>query len=216
MSPEPPSRPDAPPADLTRRQQEIIDAAIAVVREEGWSNLTVRRLADRLGVTDPALYRHFRGKGELALAIADRLQGMLLGPIREIARDPASPPESKIERILTHHVDLILATDGLPVLLMAEAATGDERLAGRLRQIMGEYMATVTGLIAALPGRDAESAAPEEVLLQLLGLPAVVALQLRLMPARRLAADRIRATVARHVRQVLGGARTEATKENPR
>src|SRR5690606_31346749 len=106
------------------------------------------------------------------------------------------------ERILAHHVELLLATDGLPILLMAEAAIGDERLAARLREVMGEYLATLTGLVAALPGRD-RSVRPEEIVLQLVGLPAVVALQRRLLPDRGIAEARIRRTLARHLRQVL-------------
>jgi AcrR family transcriptional regulator len=190
------------PPHRTPRQEEIVDAAIALVREGGWPHLTVRRLAKRLGVTDPALYRHFSGKGELALAIADRMLALLLGPVRAIAAEPATPPRRKIERIVAHHVELLLATDGLPMLLMAEAATGDERLAARLRQVMGEYLATLTGLVAALPRRE-RSVRPEEIVLQLVGLPAIVALQRRLMPDRRIADARIRRTLARHLRQVL-------------
>ncbi|GMU64217.1 MAG: hypothetical protein AMXMBFR36_04910 [Acidobacteriota bacterium] len=186
----------------TPRQEEIVDAAIDLVREGGWPHLTVRRLAKRLGVTDPALYRHFAGKGEVALAIADRMQALLLGPVRAIAAEPATAPRRKIERIVTHHVELLLATDGLPMLLMAEAATGDERLAAKLRQVMGEYMATLAGLVAALP-RRASTAPPAEVVLQLLGLPAVVALQRRLMPGRSLSDAQVRRTLARHLRQVL-------------
>lgn len=190
------------PPHRTPRQEEIVDAAIALVHEGGWPHLTVRRLAKRLGVTDPALYRHFAGKGELALAIADRMQALLLGPVRAIAAEPATPPREKIERIVAHHVELLLATDGLPVLLMAEAATGDERLATRLRPVMGEYLATLAGLVAALPGRD-RSVRPEEIVLQLVGLPAVVALQRRLLPERGIPGARIRRTLARHLRQVL-------------
>jgi AcrR family transcriptional regulator len=190
------------PAPRTPRQEEIVDAAIALVREGGWQHLTVRRLARRLGVTDPALYRHFSGKGELALAIADRMQALLLGPVRAIAAEKGSPTRSRIERIVAHHVELLLATDGLPMLLMAEAATGDERLAARLRQVMGEYLAILGGLVAELPGRE-RGVRPEEIVLQLVGLPAIVALQRRLMPGRGIADARIRHTLARHLRQVL-------------
>jgi len=212
MSP-PPPRPREPRAPgLTARQEEIVDAAIAEVREEGWAGLTVRRLADRLGVTDPALYRHFAGKGALALAIADRMESLLLPPIRAIAAEPSTPPRTKIERILAHHVDLILATDGLPVLLISEAATGDARMADRLRGIMGEYMGILTGLIADLA---AGAPPPQETLLQLLGLPAVVAIQRRLMPDRKLADDAVRALVVRHVRQVLPRAASSRPKEKP-
>jgi AcrR family transcriptional regulator len=211
----PPPRPREPRAPgLTARQEEIVDAAIAEVREEGWASLTVRRLADRLGVTDPALYRHFAGKGALVLAIADRMESLLLPPIRAIAAEPGTPPRSKIERILGHHVDLILATDGLPVLLISEAATGDARMAERLRGIMGEYMAILAGLIAGLT-EGADAPPPQETLLQLLGLPAVVAIQRRLMPDRALADEAVRALVVRHVRQVLPRPAPQRNKEKP-
>ncbi len=200
------------PTLLTPRQDEIVDAAIAVVREEGWASLTVRRLADRLGVTDPALYRHFAGKGELALAIADRMQIALLGPIRAIAAESKTSPQARIGRILAHHVDLILATDGLPVLLISEAATGDARMADRLRGVMGEYMTILVGLIAALP-RAADALLPQETLLQLLGLPAIVAIQRRLMPDHAPTDEAVRRIVACHVRQVLPRAPSAREKE---
>lgn len=190
------------PRPLTPRQEEIVEAAIGVVREEGWSSLTVRRLAERLGVTDPALYRHFAGKGELALAIAGRMQASLLGPARAIAADSRLSARKKIERILVHHVDLVLATDGLPVLLIAEAATGDPAMAERLRAIMGEYAAILLGLLAALaPGPAAPS--PRATLIQLLGLPAVVAIQRRLLPELAPSEPELRRLAVRHVRQVL-------------
>jgi AcrR family transcriptional regulator len=193
-------------ARLTPRQEEIVQAAMAVVQEEGWANLTVRRLAERLGVTDPALYRHFQGKRELALAIAGRLQRLLLEPVRGIAAETAVPVRLRVERILRHHLDLVLATGGLPVLLIAEASTGDARLAERLRGIMDEYARLLGGLLAELeppPGADGETAAPEELVLQLIALPAAVALRCRLFPDRKPEPERLRWLMSRHVDRVL-------------
>ncbi len=195
-----------PSARLTPRQEEIVQAAMAVVREEGWAHLTVRRLAERLGVTDPALYRHFEGKGELALAIASRLQRLLLEPVRAIAAESAVPARLRVERILRHHLDLVLATGGLPVLLIAEASTGDARLAERLRGIMEEYARLLGGLLAELEPAGApggEPATPDELVLQLIALPAAVALRCRLFPDRRPEPERLRWLMARHVDRVL-------------
>lgn len=51
---------------MTRRRQgtrnEILDAAWSVVRELGWSGLTQRSVAERVGMRAPSLYGHFDSK----------------------------------------------------------------------------------------------------------------------------------------------------------
>lgn len=59
-------------------------AALEVLDREGFDGLTVRRIAQRLGVQNPALYWHFRDKQE----IVDRMAEHLL----RSALVPASPP----------------------------------------------------------------------------------------------------------------------------
>jgi AcrR family transcriptional regulator len=47
------------------RRGEILDAALVVFREKGYEGGTMRDVARRLGVTEPALYRHYAGKEAL-------------------------------------------------------------------------------------------------------------------------------------------------------
>jgi len=49
----------------------ILLATTEICVEEGISQLTMRRLAARLGVTAPAIYRHFRDKDDLIKALVD-------------------------------------------------------------------------------------------------------------------------------------------------
>lgn len=44
------------------RRGEILDAALAVFAEKGYDCGTMRDIAARVGVTEPALYRHYAGK----------------------------------------------------------------------------------------------------------------------------------------------------------
>jgi len=53
------------------RREEIVSAAQALL-EEGGPPVTMRRLAERLGIQAPSLYKHFRAKGELEEALAER------------------------------------------------------------------------------------------------------------------------------------------------
>jgi AcrR family transcriptional regulator len=47
------------------RRGEILDAALTVFREKGYEGGTMWDIASRLGVTEPALYRHYPGKEAL-------------------------------------------------------------------------------------------------------------------------------------------------------
>ncbi|MEU0237968.1 TetR/AcrR family transcriptional regulator C-terminal domain-containing protein [Nocardiopsis sp. NPDC006198] len=65
---------------MTVDRRTIVEAALGLLDDEGLDRLTVRRLAERLGVKSPALYWHFRDKRELLDRMAEHL------------RPPQSPP----------------------------------------------------------------------------------------------------------------------------
>jgi AcrR family transcriptional regulator len=58
-------------------RERIVSAAIALAEEAGLEAVSLRRVADRLGVTPMALYRHVASKEDLLDAMADRLYGEL-------------------------------------------------------------------------------------------------------------------------------------------
>ena len=54
-------------------REEIIKEALALLEQEGPGALSMRRLADRLGVTPNALYTHVRGKADLIDGLIDQV-----------------------------------------------------------------------------------------------------------------------------------------------
>lgn len=62
-----------PPTRTVRstRTAQIVAAARTVLEEEGAGALTMRRLADELGIQAPSLYKHFDGKGAVASALVE-------------------------------------------------------------------------------------------------------------------------------------------------
>jgi AcrR family transcriptional regulator len=57
------------PDGLTPRAREIVVAARAILEDEGLDALTMRRIAERLGIRAPSLYKHFPDKEALEAAI---------------------------------------------------------------------------------------------------------------------------------------------------
>ncbi|GAA2324856.1 TetR/AcrR family transcriptional regulator [Streptomyces kunmingensis] len=66
------------PARLDRAG--TVDTALELLDELGLDALTMRRLADRLGVQAGALYRHFTTKQDLLTAMAERMLGDIRTP----------------------------------------------------------------------------------------------------------------------------------------
>jgi AcrR family transcriptional regulator len=57
----------SPPIELSARAREIVAAARELLEAEG--SVSMRRLADRLGIKAPSLYKHLRDKGALEAAL---------------------------------------------------------------------------------------------------------------------------------------------------
>jgi AcrR family transcriptional regulator len=64
----------------TTRQSEIVEAAVAIAREKGLDALSMRRVAERLGLTPMALYGYFRNKDDLLDGIVGYLLTLLPDP----------------------------------------------------------------------------------------------------------------------------------------
>ena len=56
--------------DRQARRAQIISAARRIAELEGWSNVTVRRLADEISYSQPVLYAHFGSREGIIAAVA--------------------------------------------------------------------------------------------------------------------------------------------------
>jgi AcrR family transcriptional regulator len=57
-----PTRGRPPRSDRPDTRGRILDAALEVFSERGFEGATVRQIAAKVGVSDPALYAHFKSK----------------------------------------------------------------------------------------------------------------------------------------------------------
>ncbi|GIH78414.1 transcriptional regulator [Planobispora longispora] len=80
-------RPELTPRTL--RAAKIIEAARALLEEEGRDGLTMRALAERLGIRAPSLYKHFPDKAAVEAALIE--QGLAeVGALLHAALDEAA------------------------------------------------------------------------------------------------------------------------------
>jgi TetR/AcrR family tetracycline transcriptional repressor len=58
---------------MSSRRDEVLVAALGLLDDVGLDAITIRRLAERIGVQPGALYRHFTSKRELLDAMVERI-----------------------------------------------------------------------------------------------------------------------------------------------
>lgn len=90
---------------VTNARPKIERAALELFVEGGVEASTTRDIADKAGVSEGALYRHYKGKDELALALFMETHNRLGQLVLEAAQ-VAGPLDEKVRAIVTAYCQL--------------------------------------------------------------------------------------------------------------
>ncbi len=115
------------------RRAEVAAAALKIVGEYGVQGATMARIADRVGISGPALYKHFSGRTEILEAAMDLLL------VRVVSWLESSKNPDALERLRelgAGHASTVAADyEGVVAPLFEFAAAGPRsRLSGQLAQ----------------------------------------------------------------------------------
>ncbi|HEQ97718.1 MAG TPA: TetR/AcrR family transcriptional regulator [candidate division Zixibacteria bacterium] len=162
-----------------KRQDQIINEAMSLIRQGGIKALTMRKVADIVGINEATAYRYFPDKTALLTAITEKIKAALMGPIKQLLESDL-PPEVKLEKIVAVHLQFVHESNGLPLVFMAEVASGNvEVLVQQIRGIIQSYQEVLEGLVAEVIGADGGPSAQEFATL-FFGMATAIAIQRRL------------------------------------
>jgi TetR/AcrR family transcriptional regulator, tetracycline repressor protein len=124
----PPPLPTAPKTGRPRRlaANQVVAEARRIGADEGAEALTMRRLADALGVLPNALYTYFSDKLSILDAVLDDLIGDVERP------DPNASPRRGLVSLMASYRNLLLTQPGLIALTVSRPQIGPKAI--RLRE----------------------------------------------------------------------------------
>lgn len=61
-----------------QRKEQIINAAMTLIAEQGLAGASMGRIAEIVGISEPAIYRHFGSRREILLAVLDYVSMQLI------------------------------------------------------------------------------------------------------------------------------------------
>lgn len=130
-----------------RKRRDIIEAALAEFREQGFSGATTTRIAKRAGVSSRTLYNHFDSKE----ALFDAICAIMLernAAMAPVAYDPARDLAEQLTEALRAYVRVITDDDaiGLSRIVISELLRDMER-SRRFFAATAAHDYPITGLI---------------------------------------------------------------------
>jgi len=110
----------------SERQVQIINAAIKLMGEGGIQLLTTKNLAREVGVSEPALYRHFSNKVDILQQVLSYLRLRIVQRLKDITSSELSPPE-KLRELVSRQFAAFTSRPEIVVVLLSEGLYQNNR-----------------------------------------------------------------------------------------
>lgn len=141
------------------RKLEILKALAQMLEAPKWERITTAALAERLDVSEAALYRHFASKAQMYEGLIEFIESSVFTLANRIAED-----ESDGLRQAEQLVEMLLAfaekNPGMVRVMTGDALVGEhERLQARINQFFDRFESTLKQSLRAGADGDASGRA---------------------------------------------------------
>jgi AcrR family transcriptional regulator len=144
------------------RRAQLLQAALELIAEEGYTGITIEAVAQRVGVTRPVVYSAFENLNDLLVTLLEKHERATMDYVRQAVKDEGDGPGQLIRRAMNGLLTSIAENPaGWRVILAADDSGAPEEVRRRYRR----GRANVTQLLA---NALRESLGPSEVDTELL------------------------------------------------
>ncbi|WP_341485668.1 TetR family transcriptional regulator [Thioclava sp. GXIMD4215] len=147
------------------RKAEIVATVLEMADRIGPDRVTTAAVAQQIGVTQAALFRHFPSKAELWAAVAEQVTDTLATAWRTALEDVSDPLE-RVRALVAAQLAVIARTPAIPMLLFSRELTiENDLLRGAFQERLGAFHEMLAADLAAAQtqGRIPADLAPRDV-----------------------------------------------------
>lgn len=160
------------------RREQLIDAALGVIVEQGYGGVSIEAVARAAGVTRPVIYDHFSNLGTLLQALIEREENYALAQLADVvldarggAGDPAELFAAGVRRFLDAVSErpatwriILLPLDGTPAIVRHHVEANRAQTLDRIELLVRwaiEHSRIPAGIDVELSARAIRSLAEE-------------------------------------------------------
>jgi AcrR family transcriptional regulator len=134
--------------DTLIRQKEIVAAVRNLIVKYGSEHVTLKAIAKEIGVTDAAIYKHFKSKKDILSFLIDDIEATLLGDIDKCYPGEVGSLEA-LSQIIMEHISAIERRKGVTFQVIAEIISyGDKDLNLRIYDVISKYIDRIKDILA--------------------------------------------------------------------
>lgn len=129
------------------RKKEIIDTARDLIIHKGVRGVTIKNISKRNKISEPAVYRHFKNKRAILLALIDNFENSLMGAIDKPMRHYKNPLV-RLKEIMKTHMIFTEQKKGILFAITAESIHfNDDFLRRKILKVIDKYKERITGIL---------------------------------------------------------------------
>ncbi|GDY32228.1 SACE_7040 family transcriptional regulator [Gandjariella thermophila] len=129
-----------PPAAKPHRRDQILNAAAGLFARHGFHGVGIDEIGAAVGVSGPALYRHFRNKDAMLSEMLTSVSEHLLEAGQRTVEAAAGDAEAALHRLVRFHVDFALDNPSLISVQARNLANLTEPDQRRVRGLQRRYV----------------------------------------------------------------------------
>lgn len=131
----------------TNRRDVTVETVMTLAGEGNPAEITTAAIAERMNLTQGAVFRHFPTKEAIWQAVMEWVAARLLARVDTAISDNASPLAA-LEAVFHSHVAFVSAHPGVPRMLFGELQRTDDTAAKKIaRMMIGHYSERISALI---------------------------------------------------------------------
>ncbi|HFS67706.1 MAG TPA: TetR/AcrR family transcriptional regulator [Flavobacteriia bacterium] len=131
------------------RKEEIKLAVLKIIREEGIKSISTKNLAKYTNLSEGAIFRHFKSKRDIIIAIIDDVAKDMIGNLEKIATSSIEPKQRLFD-FLCSHIQYLTTHQGITILLFTEASQqNDTQMIEKLNHIFNTQRKLVAKILEA-------------------------------------------------------------------
>lgn len=144
----PPDSDEGQPRRRASRRETILSKSTALFRHRGYGGVGIDDIGVAAGIAGPSVYRHFRSKDDLLLAIMSRASEQLAASVAAALAAPT--PDAALDRLITSYVQLGVEHADTIAVYFNEVESLSEAARPAVRRVQRRYVDEWQMLISEL------------------------------------------------------------------
>lgn len=129
------------------RKKEIVETALELMAERGAGKVTAQAIADRIGIAQPTVFRHFRTRDAIFRSALKFVANQVMGLLETTAASDKRA-DQRLHDLLTRQLSVVSRNKGLPRMLFSDRLhLENPALKVTVRSVMERYVSHVQRMI---------------------------------------------------------------------